>query len=618
MGRKKEQLFNKKNLCTLLTQLIILIVSSFLMSFFTEFVSRTGILSTFIWISTHLLQFLNATVFIILTFIILFLIIRKLHIAFLINSIIFISFAEINFLKTAIRNEPLFPWDFKILNEAISTALFVKFPVSKEIVISLILLLVIFIVMKSLNKKISLKLNINVFICFALSIITFAIGVLFSKTFFLSNDYLNKHSIEENQWSQIDGYRENGFISSFMMNLAYINVKKPEDYNKKNIQSIVSQIKKTDNSNDKPNIILILNESFSDISLMKNVDFKDEIMPTINYLKENYISGYALTPQFGGGTCNSEFEVLTGFTMANLPLGSTPYQQYILKPTPSYVSYLKDIGYSTIAIHSFGRNFWNRDSVFKNIGFDIFFAEDNFINPEMKRGYISDLEVSKEIIKQYEENKSTNKPFFNFSITMQNHASYGENNYPADYRVNLDTTSVDIATKNSLITYATGIRDADASLKYLMDYFSKVNEKTVIVFFGDHLAELGDSINSYIKLEYEDAQKSKQENIRRLYSPPFVVWNNYNNLHLPSENLSMYQLLPFVTKELNLPKPLFFDYLSEQANYFKGFAQNVYLNNLGNPVETISDEAMSYFDIQKLLQYDLMFGNKYANSLFQK
>lgn len=594
--------------------LIFLFYSVFLTAV-VDLISRTSILNTAIWIYKHKIQYLNSTILIFLFCIVLYFVFNKVHLSILTTGIFFIIISEINFLKSYIRCEPLFPWDIKILGEAMSSIKFVEFPIKKEIIIALIFIGISFLFIRYLNKKINLKIKLYV-VRIDLFVIVFVLMFLFIKTVFFDKIYLEKQKIVDNQWSQMDGYKENGFIYSFIMNFAYISAETPENYNKQTIDFIVNNIEKTESSDNKPNIIVIMNETFSDISLMKNVSNQDKIMPTVQYLKNNSISGYVLTRQFGGGTSNSEFEVLTGFSLANLPPGSTPYQQHILQPMPSYVSYLKDIGYSTVAIHSYGRNFWNRDNVYKNIGFEKFIAQDNFIYSEIKRGFISDMETSKQIIKQYEENKQSNKPFFNFTVTMQNHFSYGENDYPLENRVVLSTSNIQDTLKNKLITYATGIRDADESLKYLMDYFSKVQEHTVIIFFGDHLPELGNGIKSFEELGYTVSQQL--ENTRRLFSPPFVVWTNYESVSKPSENMSMYQLLPYVTKTLNLPKPSYFNYLSQQANYYKGFANDIYIDGSGATVNKLSEEAMKYFNIHKLLQYDIMFGKKYSASIFEK
>lgn len=593
---------------------VFLIYSVFLTAV-VELISRTSILNTAIWIYKHKIQYINSAILILLFSIVLYFIFNKVHLSILTTGIFFITISEINFLKSYIRCEPLFPWDIKIFGEAISSIKFVEFPIKKEIILAIIFIGISFLFILYLNRKINLKIERNV-VRIDLFVIVFVLMFLFIRMVFFNKSYLEKQKIVDNQWQQIDGYKENGFIYSFIMNFAYINVEKPENYNKQTIEFIANNIEKTASADNKPNIIVIMNESFSDISLMKNVTNQDNIMPTIQYLKNNSISGYALTRQFGGGTANSEFEVLTGFSLANLPPGSTPYQQHILQPMPSYASYLKNIGYSTVAIHSYGRRFWNRDNVYKNIGFEKFIAQDNFINPEIKRGFISDMETSKQIIKQYEENKQLNKPFFNFTVTMQNHFAYGENDYPLENRVVLNTSNVQDTLKNKLITYATGIKDADESLKYLMDYFSKVKEHTVIIFFGDHLPELGNGIKSFEELGYTVSQQL--ENTRRLFSPPFVVCTNYASTFKPSENLSMYQLLPYITKTLNLPKPAYFNYLSQQANYYKGFANDIYIDANGAAVNNLSEEAMKYFNIHKLLQYDIMFGKKYSVSVFEK
>ena len=299
--------------------------------------------------------------------------------------------------------------------------------------------------------------------------------------------------------------------------------------------------------------------------------------------------------------------------MANLPTGCTPYQQYFNGETVSYASYLKELGYSTVAIHSYGKQFWNRDVAYPNMGFDKFISEEDFEDPLRRRGLIKDDELVDMIIREYEANESTGKPFFNFSVSMQNHGGYTNGQYLEDYRAHLSCDELTDEQEGILVTYATGIRDANIALDKLISYFRQVDEPTIICMFGDHLGSLGGSDEIYIKSGFMDGSpEDSAENLAQKYTTPFFVWDNFIEQNFIVPQMSFYQLIPSICHWYDLERPKFFDYLLEQQYYCRGNALGLYLDHEGNVSETVPPEAESYLKTHKLFQYDLLFGNKYS------
>src|SRR5690606_1038841 len=138
---------------------------------------------------------------------------------------------------------------------------------------------------------------------------------------------------------------------------------------------------------------------------MENLEFGTDPMPTVR----EHQTGEILTPTFGGGTSNVEFEVLTGFSNMFLPPGSVPYQQYIKNELPAMPRYLAENGYQTTAIHPYPKWFWNREEVYKHLGFEKFIDIDGFSDPLYKGPFVSDEQVTNTIIEQTEQSK---KPVF--------------------------------------------------------------------------------------------------------------------------------------------------------------------------------------------------------------
>ena len=240
---------------------------------------------------------------------------------------------------------------------------------------------------------------------------------------------------------------------------------------------------------EKPNIIIIMSESFWDPTSIESLEFGTDPMPTVR----KYQKGEILSPTFGGGTSNVEFEALTGFSNMFLPPGSVPYQQYIKNELPALPRYLNGLGYETKAVHPYPKWFWNREQVYKHIGFEEFKDIDGFKDPFYKGPFVSDEQVTKTIIEQTEQ---TEEPVFTYAITMQNHTGYNSDKYP-EYAVETHTPpEVDPVFNLLLRSYTQGISDADAALKQLIDYYETSDEPTLVVFFGDRLPAIGRTINS--------------------------------------------------------------------------------------------------------------------------
>lgn len=283
-------------------------------------------------------------------------------------------------------------------------------------------------------------------------------------------------------WDQTENYRHNGFALAFAINLPMANVNAPAGYMADAIDRIpVKPLPAGTTHRGKPDVIVLMSESFWDPTRLPKVKLTPDPMPTIRELQ----GGNVFSPEFGGMTANVEFEALTGFSNAFLPYGSIPYQQYIRNPIPSLATFFRGEGYVSRAIHPFQGWFWNRTAVYKAFGFDMFRSEENM--PAMqKRGiFASDESLTKEIIRQADE---VEDPFFFFAVTLQGHGPYEANRYAKNtIKVEGDLPEAD---RQVLATYAQGVKEADDSLKMLMDWAKERDRETIIVLFGDHLPPL--------------------------------------------------------------------------------------------------------------------------------
>ena len=210
-------------------------------------------------------------------------------------------------------------------------------------------------------------------------------------------------------------------------------VRAPEGYSADGLQTLAEDYK-GEQGTKTPNIIVIMNESFSDLGIVGDFETNEDYMPFVHSMQKgqkNTITGNLLVSTFGGGTANTEFEFLAGDTMAFLPFGCSPYQMYVKSEMPSLVGALEAQNYQTVAMHPYLSTSWNRPQVYQSFGFDEQCYEDSFPSDvERVRGRVSDSASYKKIIELY-ENKPKGQPFFLFDVTMQNHGGYEREGYPA-------------------------------------------------------------------------------------------------------------------------------------------------------------------------------------------
>jgi len=321
-----------------------------------------------------------------------------------------------------------------------------------------------------------------------------------------------------------------------------------------------------------------------------------------------------LSPTFGGTTCNVEFEILTGFTMAFLPDGAMPYQQYIHGPLPSLAGVLKEAGYRTIAVQPFHKNFFDSEAVYKRLGFDRYFYLDNFVNPEYRGPFVADREVSKAVINLVEEASS---PAFIFALTMQNHGSYHGHRYEKiEVRI-----SGELAPQNleALETYTQGIKDADESLQMLVSHFKKASRPVMILFFGDHLPYFGPSLAVYRDTGFVSRSIARMIELpladyKKLMSPPFLLWTNFADNKTEIDTVSAFFLGYLVLKRAGLDHPFFRTFLGRLSQELSGLGKNLQIDARGGLKRKNLAEYGEIINQYRLLQYDLMFGKKYALS----
>lgn len=413
-------------------------------------------------------------------------------------------------------------------------------------------------------------------------------------------------------WDQKENYSYNGFIIAFSLNLPMADVKSPAGYGSDAIDAIPSRnYGYLSGPRDKPDVIMLMSESFWDPTRLSNVSFTPDPMPTIRARQ----SGYVFSPEFGGMTANVEFEALTGFSNAFLPYGSIPYQQYVRRPMPSLATFFRGEGYAARALHPFSGWFWNRNEVYKAFGFEEFHTEETIPGIEKRGMFASDDSLMKEIMR---EGDGTDRPFFFFAVTLQGHGPYEANRY-AQNTIDIGGNLSD-EDRATLATYAQGVREADDSLKMLMDWAEKRNRETIIVLWGDHLPPLGSVYpNTGYMPQQVATRKAPLDVMKREHETPLVVWSSKKGVRKDIGTISPSQMPYQVLKAAGYEHPFYTGFLGRVQKKYN-IVDRYQLATRDN--QAFPDWARKKQDLDPLvrdyryLQHDAMFGREYGVERF--
>ena len=344
-----------------------------------------------------------------------------------------------------------------------------------------------------------------------------------------------------------------------------------------------------------------MDEAFSDVSVLGEFDTNEDDMPFVRSMlngAENTVSGYLNVSVCGGNTANTEFEFLTGDTMAFLPTGSIPYQQYIKRKVPSIAGYLSELGYDTYAQHPYYGSGWEREKIYPLLGFDKMNFVEDYVPRTIVRQYVSDESDFDMIIRTFEQ-KEEGKPAFIFNVTMQNHGGY-TSEYD-DFVNDVCATEVD---NQALNQYLSLVRLTDEKLRELVEYFDNQEEDTVIVFFGDH--QPSDSVVAPIwKLNGKDSGSLSKEDSELRYMVPYFIWANYDIDEAQNEDTSVNYLGAKMLQYAGVPTSEYQNFLLELENYYPVISGV----KIQKSAETDSDKksAEEMMNKYKCLQYYTMF-----------
>lgn len=427
--------------------------------------------------------------------------------------------------------------------------------------------------------------------------IALAVGILgFFGHRFLYTDYFDEvgfvnKGIRGFEYELI--YAFDGYLVASFIEINNSRIEPPKDYSVQQVEEVLQQAKNAEECKregmsieaDKPHIILIMNESLADLTILDGVELNQDNMPFLRSMKENTVKGFTNASVFGGGTANSEFEVFTGCTMAFCSVNYYPYQQAIKKPMPSMVSQLKNQGYTTIAMHPERPNNWNRDKIYQYFSFEQRYFQADFENAPQIHSGVSDAATYEKIIDLYEHREADEKLFV-FDLTMQNHGGYNIDGGPyAVKALNVSEPQVD--------EYLSLVKISDAAFADLIAYFENADEKVIICMYGDHQPFVSD----YLILE--DSQEAKK------YKTPFVIWANYDIEETEGMDLSMNYLGGLIMRTAGLPLSPYFAYLENMREQYPIITPNGYVDSNG-VYESFSGEDTEFSEY-RMLQFNYLY-----------
>ncbi len=465
---------------------------------------------------------------VVLMMLLIYLVINRAKWVIVITSGLIWAFCAACYFLKLFRNSPLMAADLMSAGTAADVAANYEWVLDKSFLWITVVTAVFVAAAMSLKQYKGLKIRYRIAL-----MIAFFVAVTGFYTYIDDTRVINKYHLRMNSFNPNKTYGRIGYILGFTLSWKYYFLFKPDGYTKSEVEKDMAGYR-SDTGNDRavasestPNIIVIMNEAFSDLSILGRIDTNKSYMPFFNGLREDAVKGIMHTSTFGGGTSNTEFEFLTGNTFAFLPFMS-PYTTLIKDDMPSIARTLKDQGYrGNIAFHPGKYDSYNRNNVYPWLGFDTFISREDMESPKKLRRFVSDEADYDRVIEEFEKfdrGKDGDAPFFMFNVTMQNHGGYSNAEGVVDAGIKIRDSELN---RTQLSHYLNLIKYSDDALKDLVEHFRNVDEPTVILLFGDHQPRLE---NGFYDVMLKRMSKEEKESLKeeRRYQVPFMLWANFD------------------------------------------------------------------------------------------
>lgn len=552
-------------------KLLILLGAAIFPVFVLESLARMSVIKTLWWMIRDPLMFLTNTLLFAGTC--LFLCVFRSHkVKASLYAVICLFCALLglsNYYKITFRLEPVLVTDITQLREAVTVMGGNDFKINPWFFVTAGVLAIAAIVLSCIFLKGKSKKRY-----FIPAIIGLALLI------FIPSQCTFEHSNTANRYDLVDHAEHSGCLYTAIAAENYRHRQKITDYSQSSVEEAYRTIQqsapdKTAEDAEKPNIILVLGESFTDQEMLSEyIDFTDTLMPFYEDFLSECLTGTVYVPKIGGGTSETEFEVLTAMRSQ---YSYNPYTMG-LPPINSAASILRAKGYTASTIHWHEGVFYNRFRNHAMLGFDSICTKDTTdLGFTIKGTYISDEDHFDAVMQQME--RSENRDFV-FCITMQNHGGYNYSDFQERYGSDTPfTNSFSDNTELSVANYCYLLRETDAALEKWIGQLKSFPEPVMLVYFSDHLAPFGKDVFEELGIPLSG---------EKTHRVPYFIWSNQGDV-TGRENLYSYQLMPFALEKAGLNDDPFFSY-----------------------VEKLRKEGIHQDEIYNLLSYDSLFGKQYA------
>ena len=529
-------------------------------------------------------------------FILIFLILNKAWLSMTIHGGIFYILSCVEYFKYKTSGSHLVISDLIMTKNLSDVGKFASLKITYPLVLNLVILILYIVFTYKNNLILDFSLKKRIYICASISVmLTIALTTSISAKVFSAFEI--ETNVATNILESNEQFSDIGFLpylaKTTSENLMDI-VNPPENYSYDSINELFSSENKdsddskTTNSDNitsdenKPNVIFIMSESFSDFRVFDSLNIDEDIYSGFDQVgSEGYI-GNCIVPTFGGYTTRTEFELLTGLPTYAINTPSVPQnllkKQEIIDTIPKY---FKNLGYSTTYIHPFSKSFYDRETLYSQYSFDNLYFDDNMTVETTKfRRYISDESVFNQIKSVLE---SSDNPSYIFATTMQNHQPYYEETAEG---------------ADQLSYYLAGIKETSDNLREFTNWLKDFDEDVVLVFVGDHFPFFTPDDDVYNRLGVSDA------NSELIYTQKYIIWNNYNSSILDKDDKTISAFyIPYVVTDM----------IGSEDTKFTSTMKSI-MNDypLYSPSVQSSNERNAELD---LITYDRVIGENYSNEI---
>lgn len=532
-----------------------------------------------------------------------FLICNQLWIGISITSILVIVLSLINYFKLLFRDDPFLVEDLTLFSEMKNMTGRYKIRINKDMIFWILGMTVVIFVVWKLRKIIKIEMQIRTRIISVIMIVLCGIGCM--NRFILNDEYYQKteNIALINRWGSTQQFISRGFIYPFLYSSKDAGMKKPDGYNKKKIENSLKDIKEDDIPEDKKvNIIAIMMEAYGDFSVYPQIEFDSENDPyaAFNRIKDITYHGNLLTDIFAAGTVRTERRFITG---------ADTYPS-LRKNTYSYARYFTDQGYCVEGSHPCYSWFYNRINVNDHLGFSKYdFYESRY--SELANGEIAgDNVLFPELYKDLKNSIDDGIPYFNRSVTYQNHGPYStEQLYDTSYVIKQEDYTDD--EYNILNNYLSGIKNTGEELEKLIEEIESLDEPCVLVAFGDHKPWLGEG-NSVYEMLGIDLDVSTLEGFYNYYATPYIMYANDaakqitgNQFVGEGADLAPNYLMNELFEKLGYDGPAFMKITDLVRKTTTAHSGDIFMEN-GEVVDKLSDEDQQVWDQYKKYEYYFM------------